>query len=96
MRKRLGKLAWRIEARDGHACVYCGATAMSSGAQLHFDHLTPRSAGGSDEPTNLVLACRSCNSRRHDLSLSAWAKSARSYLLFTSESIRKQARRRLP
>ena len=94
--KRLGKVARRIAARDGHACVYCGATAASSGSPLHLDHLTPRNAGGEDTASNLVLACRSCNCRRHDMPLAAWAKSARTYMLFTPRSIRAQARRRLP
>lgn len=96
LRKRLGRMADRIAARDGHACVYCGATAESSGAPLHLDHLTPRSAGGTDLPTNLVLACRSCNCRRHDMSLAEWARAAAPRLSFTARSIRAQARRRLP
>jgi 5-methylcytosine-specific restriction endonuclease McrA len=94
--KRLGRLAKQIKARDGHACVYCGATEASSGAPLHLDHLTPRSAGGLDVASNLVLACRSCNCRRHDLPLAVWAKVAAPRLTFTSAAIRAQARRALP
>lgn len=93
--KRLGRVAAQIKARDGFACVYCGATAASSGAHLHLDHLTPRAAGGLDVATNLVLACRSCNSRRQDLTLSAWA-AASPELSFTARSIRAQARRAPP
>lgn len=93
--KRLGRVALQIRERDGHACVYCGATEKSSGAHLHFDHLTPRSQGGSDEPTNLALACRSCNSRRQNKSLAQWARVAVE-MTFTARSIRAQARRRLP
>jgi 5-methylcytosine-specific restriction endonuclease McrA len=94
--KRLGRVAKQIAARDGNACVYCGATAASSGAHLHLDHLTPRVAGGADVATNLVLACRSCNSRRQNLTLAAWAAVASTHLTFTATSIRAQARRRLP
>lgn len=91
--KRIGVRAYRaICLRDDSKCVYCGATALSSGAHLHLDHLTPRSQGGSDEPTNLVMACRSCNSRRQDMSLSRWA-SITPELTFTSRSIRAHARR---
>lgn len=93
--KRLGRVARQIAARDGYACVYCGATAKSSGAHLHLDHLTPRALGGEDVARNLVLACRSCNSRRQKLSLSAWAREAHQ-LVFTARSIRAQARRALP
>ncbi len=93
--KRLGKVAKKIAARDGHACVYCGATAASSGAHLHLDHLTPRSVGGADVATNLVLACRSCNSRRQARTLAQWA-AVSPELSFTARSIRAQARRALP
>jgi hypothetical protein len=94
--KRLGRVARQIAARDGHQCVYCGATAASSGAHLHLDHLTPRGAGGADVATNLVLACRSCNSRRRALTLSAWALLAAPKLAISPRAIRAQARRRLP
>ena len=70
--KRLGRVAKRIRERDGHCCRYCGATAETSGAHLHLDHLTPKAHGGQDVAENLVLACRSCNSRRQDMALSAW------------------------
>lgn len=45
--------------RDGYKCVYCG-----SRSRLTLDHVTPHSAGGSDEVGNLVTACRDCNSRK--------------------------------
>lgn len=38
-------------------CYYCG----SGGARLLLEHKTPKSRGGSDENTNLVTACVSCN-----------------------------------
>jgi hypothetical protein len=43
----------------GFACRYCGD--KSPDAQLQVDHLKPKSEGGSDDLTNLVAACRSCN-----------------------------------
>ena len=73
--KRLGAIALRIRERDCHRCVYCGKTAEQSGAHLHLDHLLPKSRGGLDVASNLVLACRSCNSRRQDQSLAAWCRS---------------------
>jgi 5-methylcytosine-specific restriction endonuclease McrA len=38
-------------------CAYCGVTD----ARLEIDHIHPRSKGGSDRVSNLVLACHSCN-----------------------------------
>jgi 5-methylcytosine-specific restriction endonuclease McrA len=44
-------------AKFGRACVYCGVT----GVPLNIDHVHPRSRGGSDRVSNLVLACIPCN-----------------------------------
>lgn len=49
----------RIYARDGRACVHCGSTE-----DLTLDHIRPVSRGGSHRPTNLVTACRVCNTLR--------------------------------
>lgn len=53
------RLRFEILKRDRHACRYCGATAPD--AILTVDHVIPRALGGSDDPTNLVTACRDCN-----------------------------------
>lgn len=39
------------------------------------DHLTPASRGGSDDSTNLVLACFWCNTHRGDRPVSMWETS---------------------
>lgn len=57
--------------RDGFCCIYCGATA-EDGAKLGLDHLLANELGGSNEATNLVTACGSCNSSKCDLTMSAW------------------------
>ncbi|MFI6732882.1 RNA-guided endonuclease IscB [Nonomuraea sp. NPDC050451] len=44
-------------AKFSRACVYCGTT----GVPLNIDHVHPRSRGGSDRVSNLVLACIWCN-----------------------------------
>lgn len=56
-----------IYIRDGFACAYCGRTLRAAApADVTLDHLLPRSAGGGNEASNLVTACRSCNSSRQD------------------------------
>lgn len=96
--KRLGRTAAQIKARDAHRCAYCGRTAAQSKAHLHLDHLQPKARGGADTATNLVLACRRCNSARKDLSLAQWARKAAAelHLSFTPAAIRAQAARALP
>ncbi|HEX6938228.1 MAG TPA: HNH endonuclease signature motif containing protein [Longimicrobiales bacterium] len=49
----------RIFERDGHRCVYCGATPPAD--QLTLDHVQPRVRGGDHSDGNLVTCCRRCN-----------------------------------
>ena len=40
-------------------CYWCGDPYANT-----RDHLTPTSRGGSDDTSNIVLACHSCNARK--------------------------------
>lgn len=74
-KSRLGGIMLQIIHRDGHACVYCGATEeaeRAAGRSLTSDHVVPHIDGGRDEAANLVAACLSCNSRRRNTPLDAW------------------------
>jgi len=51
------RLRYEILRRDGNRCWYCKATE----GPLTIDHVTPVALGGSDDPTNLVAACKDCN-----------------------------------
>jgi hypothetical protein len=43
-----------------HRCVYCDTTDVP----LELDHIYPRSQGGSNRVSNLVVACTACNQRK--------------------------------
>lgn len=45
--------------RDGLRCHYCDAMMTYNEAQI--DHIVPQMRGGTDAPSNLVLACSRCN-----------------------------------
>lgn len=47
--------------RDRFSCQYCG-----SGKNLTLDHIMPRSRGGQSSWSNLVAACRRCNTVKGD------------------------------
>ena len=54
-----------VHRRDGMRCVNCAA--MWEFSQLTLDHITPWSAGGSDESFNLRTLCYWCNERRSNI-----------------------------
>ncbi len=74
--RRNQRMAWssksksvvsRILERDGHKCTYCGATD-----NLSVDHIVPISRGGLHDDSNLVTACRECNSGKGNKTVAEW------------------------
>lgn len=53
------RLRYEILKRDGNKCRYCGASSEES--PLTIDHVVPVALGGTDDPANLVAACKDCN-----------------------------------
>lgn len=53
------RLRFEVLRRDNHTCRYCGGSAPE--VKLTVDHVVPVALGGSDDPSNLVAACRDCN-----------------------------------
>lgn len=52
--------------RDNYCCVNCGKGGGPNGdAELHPDHVLPRSRGGPDTAENLRTLCRRCHEARH-------------------------------
>ena len=90
-----------IYLRDGLACIYCG-DGIEDGATLSLDHVHPQSKGGSDRATNLVTACRTCNSSRGSRPVAEFAVSVAEYRNhdLTADEITRRVRcstrRRLP
>jgi len=92
--RRLTRLA--IYARDDHRCVYCGRDLACEVATL--DHVRPRELGGTNEATNLVTACLTCNSAKRDLPLSGFLATLADKGMDPSEvaaRVRRQTRRAL-
>lgn len=51
----------QIRQRAFHRCECCHAPEEFSLATFHIEHIIARQHGGSDEHTNLALACPDCN-----------------------------------
>lgn len=48
---------FEVLRRDEYTCRYCHSTIN----ELTVDHVVPVALGGTDDPSNLVAACRDCN-----------------------------------
>lgn len=57
----------RRDMKPEPVCAYCDKPGT-----LHRDHVVPRSRGGPDNATNIVMACQSCNSSKGDTLPSEW------------------------
>ncbi|MFP4298717.1 MAG: HNH endonuclease [Spirulinaceae cyanobacterium] len=55
-----------IRRRANYLCEYCHSSERIAATRFTIDHIIPRSLNGSDEITNLALACRRCNERRYN------------------------------
>jgi hypothetical protein len=69
-RKGLSKsLRFGVFGRDQFACRYCGKAPPE--VKLVVDHVIPVAKGGTNDETNLITSCESCNQGKSDKSLSA-------------------------
>lgn len=64
---RTGRYAWRVLRlkilnRDNFTCRYCGAR----NPLMSVDHVVAVTKGGTDEESNLVAACQSCNAKKNN------------------------------
>ena len=57
--------------------------------RLEIDHVVPRSKGGSDRVSNLVLACHDCNQHKGNLSVEDFLKNKPAVLKRVQEGLKK-------
>lgn len=62
-----------ILERDGFTCQYC----RSEKGPFEVDHVLPKSRGGTDDYSNLLCACMSCNRSKKDRTPEEWIESMR-------------------
>jgi hypothetical protein len=55
-----------VARRAAHRCEYCRAPEVAFNLSFEVEHVFPVSRGGSDDDTNLALACRACNLHKAD------------------------------
>lgn len=86
--KRFLTLQGIAEKQDGK-CAYCGVAMLTDWRDCHadwgwkhpwrmtWDHVVPKSAGGSDDPSNAAAACLRCNVAKRSMSADAFSASIR-------------------
>jgi len=50
-----------VARRAAHRCEYCHAPEAVFNLPFEVEHIQPQAEGGTNEESNLALACRSCN-----------------------------------
>ena len=60
----------------GHTCQYCGG--KTGDAILEWEHIRPKSKGGSNSIKNATLSCQSCNREKGNRTPEQWIKDIQS------------------
>lgn len=55
-----------VVAQAGGVCEYCRYPEEFHSGRFAVDHILPRIQGGTEDLSNLALACRNCNERKQD------------------------------
>jgi len=87
-----------IYLRDKLTCTYCGRDLMGDMKNTTLDHVTPQEFGGTNHESNLVLACKTCNSVKGSKSKGEFLSSLEKRGIDTSDianRIRRRTRRKL-
>lgn len=74
----------KAKAFFNNECAYCGKKLK----RLTQDHVIPLSKGGTYTADNIIPACKSCNSSKHDKDFEEWYKSQPSYTLEREKRIK--------
>lgn len=87
-----------IYSRDGRCCCYCGRHESELDEALTLDHVVSVELGGTNAASNLVTACRRCNSSKQALPLRQFISRLREWGVTddVARRIRNATRRQLP
>jgi 5-methylcytosine-specific restriction endonuclease McrA len=68
-----------IYLRDGMSCAWCGSSIEDEGIILSLDHVKPQIENGDSTASNMITACRKCNSVRGSRSVRSFAHDSAKY-----------------
>ena len=80
----------KIFERDNKKCFYCLCELKSN--TFYLDHIFPRAKGGENYQSNLITACKTCNSKKSDKDAEAFLlDSYRGGLIIQEEFLNQKA-----
>lgn len=74
-----------VYAKYNGCCAICGKPVKF--ADLTINHKVPLSKGGTNERSNLQLACRECNLMKSGLTTEEFQKKVRELFLFNVKNV---------
>lgn len=87
--RREARQQWRdsIKSAWNNCCAYCGQPPIDD-SSLTIDHVKPKSKGGEDRTSNVIPACKECNSRKGSENWLAWYRMQSFYTVYGEWRIR--------
>lgn len=84
---------WRdsIKSAWNNCCAYCGRPPIDDDS-LTIDHVRPRSKGGEDRTSNVIPACKTCNSNKGSSLWVEWYRLQPFYSMYGEWRIRQWLR----
>lgn len=64
---------WRSRS-DFEMQQRCNGCGIEVGNKFHFDHIVPKSRGGSEDPINFQILCPKCNLSKGTLTMEEWVR----------------------
>lgn len=68
--QELRKSRWWQTRIAAATCYYCQVSVPK--AEATMDHVVPLAQGGKSVPGNIVVACKSCNTAKRDMTAVEW------------------------
>lgn len=62
MREAIPESVRKAKYKETIECHYCGIKTKKY--QRHLDHIVPVQKGGTNDPANLVVSCKTCNTKK--------------------------------
>lgn len=82
MARQKTKLRQTVEKQANGLCEYCQSPSNATTEPFVIEHIVPKSKDGSNELTNLALACTGCNGHKYNKIIGIDPETKKNVILF--------------